>query len=255
MKAYRYVAFALSLVLGVSCAVAQTDHRQSAYSLMSQENQLMQNDLSINPAMFWVMDGQALWSQKDYPGTKTCLGCHGDGVQSMKGKAATFPKLVEGRLLTLEGQINRCRVNRQGLAALAYESPAMLSLSSFVAAQSRGYPINIDQAPVMMQYIENGKSLYFKRLGQLNLSCAQCHDDRAGKKLGGVTIPQGHPTGYPIYRIEWQTVGSLQRRLRNCMAGVRAERYAFGSEELNVLEAYLMHRANGMMLETPGVRP
>ncbi len=255
MTALRLGAFALFLLVGASCALAQTDRRQSAYSIMSQQNQLMQDDLTINPAMFWVMEGQVLWSKKDTPETKTCFACHGDGAQSMKGKAAKFPKLVEGRLMTLEGQINHCRVNRQGLSALAYESSPMLSLSSFVSAQSRGTPIQIDQTPLMMQYIEKGKNLYFKRLGQLNLSCAPCHDDRAGKKFGGVTIPQGHPTGYPIYRIEWQAVGSLQRRLRNCMAGVRAERYAFGSEELNVLEAYLMTRANGMTIETPGVRP
>jgi sulfur-oxidizing protein SoxA len=68
-------------------------------------------------------------------------------------------------------------------------------------------------------------------------------------------IPEGHPTGYPIYRLEWQTVGSLQRRLRNCMTGVRAEPYALGSKELTQLELFLMWRARGMPLETPGVRP
>ena len=40
-----------------------------------------------------------------------------------------------------------------------------------------------------------------------------------------------HPTGYPLYRLEWQDVGSLQRRLRNCMSGMRAEPFAFGSPE------------------------
>jgi sulfur-oxidizing protein SoxA len=87
------------------------------------------------------------------------------------------------------------------------------------------------------------------------LSCAQCHDDRAGLKLGGSVIPQAHPTGYPIYRIEWQGMGSLQRRLRNCLSGVRAQTYAYGSSELMQIELYLMHRANGMIIESPGIRP
>jgi sulfur-oxidizing protein SoxA len=73
--------------------------------------------------------------------------------------------------------------------------------------------------------------------------------------LGGSVIPQAHPDGYPIYRLEWNTVGSLQRRLRNCMTGVRAEPFAFGSVELIQLELYLMERARGMTIETPGVRP
>jgi len=50
------------------------------------------------------------------------------------------------------------------------------------------------------------------------------HDKRRSKnRRGGSVIPQAHPTGYPLYRLEWQAVGSLQRRLRNCMIGVRAE--------------------------------
>jgi sulfur-oxidizing protein SoxA len=33
--------------------------------------------------------------------------------------------------------------------------------------------------------------------------------------LAGNVIPQAHPTGYPIYRLEWQKMGSLQRRLQS----------------------------------------
>ena len=93
------------------------------------------------------------------------------------------------------------------------------------------------------------------RMGQLNLSCAQCHDADAGGKLGGSVIPQAHPMGYPVYRLEWQAMGSLQRRQRNCMNGVRAEPYAYGADELIELELYLSTRAKGMLGETPGVRP
>ena len=46
-----------------------------------------------------------------------------------------------------------------------------------------------------------------------------------GRHLGGAPIPQAHPTGYPLYRLEWQGLGSLRRRLRNCMTGMRAEPY------------------------------
>ena len=91
--------------------------------------------------------------------------------------------------------------------------------------------------------------------GQLNLSCGQCHDDNWGKHLAGNTVPQAHPTGYPIYRLEWQSLGSLQRRLRNCMIGMRAESYAYGAPEYVDMELYLMWRARGMKMETPAVRP
>jgi sulfur-oxidizing protein SoxA len=97
--------------------------------------------------------------------------------------------------------------------------------------------------------------MFVRRQGQLNLSCAQCHDDNWGQRLAGALIPQGHPTGYPLYRLEWQGVGSLQRRLRNCLAGMRAESHVLGAPELVDLELYLMWRARGMPLETPAVRP
>jgi sulfur-oxidizing protein SoxA len=94
-----------------------------------------------------------------------------------------------------------------------------------------------------------------QRMGQLNLSCSQCHDDNWGKNIAGNIMPQAHPTGYPIYRLEWQGMGSLQRRLRNCMIGVRAEPYAYGAPEYVEMELYLMQRARGMTIETPAVRP
>ena len=68
-------------------------------------------------------------------------------------------------------------------------------------------------------------------------------------------MPQAHPTGYPIYRLEWESLGSLQRRLRNCLVGMRAETPEYGAPELVDLELFLLWRARGMQIETPAVRP
>jgi sulfur-oxidizing protein SoxA len=138
---------------------------------------------------------------------------------------------------------------------MAPESRELLSLAAFVARQSRGLPIAPPDDPRLASFREQGAVIWRRRQGQLNLSCAICHDDNAGKKLAGVTIPEAHPTGYPIYRLEWQALGSLKRRLRNCLVGIRAEAYPFDSLEYVALEIYLMDRAKGMALETPGVRP
>ena len=92
-------------------------------------------------------------------------------------------------------------------------------------------------------------------MGQLNFSCAQCHEDNWGKHLGSAPIPQAHANAYPIYRLEWQGMGSLQRRLRNCMSGMRALAFPYGAQEFIELELYLAQRARGMPVETPGVRP
>ena len=102
---------------------------------------------------------------------------------------------------------------------------------------------------------ERGRKLFTARMGQLDLSCAVCHDSNWGRRLAGAPIPQAHPVGYPIYRLEWQSVGSLQRRFRNCMTGVRAEAYTYDAPELDELEEFLMERAAGLAIETPAVRP
>jgi hypothetical protein len=78
---------------------------------------------------------------------------------------------------------------------------------------------------------------------------------RLGRQLAGNVIPQAHPTGYPLYRLEWQGLGSLQRRLRNCLVGMRAEPYEYDAPELVDLELFLMWRARGMTMEAPAVRP
>jgi len=159
------------------------------------------------------------------------------------------------RLQTLEGQINQCRVGAQGTSSLAYESKDLLSLTALVAYQSKGMPISVKETPQNKAELQKGRQSFYERMGQLNLSCAQCHEERAGLKLGGAPIPQGHPNAYPIYRLEWQTLGSLQRRLRNCMSGVRAQQYEYGSPEMAQLELFLAWRARGLPLESPGVRP
>jgi len=130
-----------------------------------------------------------------------------------------------------------------------------LSIESYVAFQSRGMPIAPPADPRLQAFRERGEQLFRRRMGQLDFSCAQCHDDHAGQRLGGSTIPQAHPTGYPQYRLEWQGMASLQRRLRSCMNGVRAEPFAYGSPEFAELELYLKARAAGMRVEAPAVRP
>ncbi|MBA7469686.1 hypothetical protein ES707_04959 [subsurface metagenome] len=97
-------------------------------------------------------------------------------------------------------------------------------------------------------------ALYTQRQGQLNLACSNCQDVW-DKRLAGSAITQGQATGYPLYRLEWQTLGSLQRRLRACLTGIRAQPYDYGSPELVDLESYLMSRAKGMPMESPAVRP
>jgi len=220
---------------------------------MSRETRAMQDDETTGPAALWLLDGEALWKRKAGSADKSCADCH----PGMKGVAVRFPAfdISKNELINLDQRINVCRVEQQKAPALQLESRELLALSAYVGRQSRGMPIEIQVNEKTMPFLDAGRAAFNRRQGQLNLSCAQCHDQNWGKSLAGSPIPQAHPTGYPIYRLEWQGMGSLQRRLRNCMIGVRAETYEYGSPEFVELEYYLMWRARGMKLETPAVRP
>lgn len=233
------------------------NERHSAYELMSRETRAMQDDDSANPGMLWVLEGETLWNNKAGAADRACADCHGEAPTSMRGVAARHPAADarSGKLVNLEQRINACRVERQQAPVLAYESRALLALTAYVGSQSRGLPIDIPTDKRTQPFLEAGRATFNRRIGQLNLSCTQCHEERWGKKLAGNPIPQAHPSGYPLYRLEWQGLGSLQRRLRNCMIGTRAEPFAYGSPEFVELEYFLMWRARGMSVETPAVRP
>ena len=231
--------------------------RRSGYDFMSRETRVMQDDETANPGLLWVLEGGGLWSRKTGAAGHACADCHGDARVSMRGVAARHPRFdaARGRPIGLEQRINLCRTDRQQAPPLAWESRELLALTAYVARQSRGLPIETTTDPRAQPFLDAGRATWERRQGQLNLACRQCHDANWGRQLAGSVIPQAHPTGYPLYRLEWQGLGSLQRRLRNCLVGMRAEPYDYGALELVDLELFLMWRARGMTIEAPAVRP
>lgn len=231
--------------------------RRSGYDFMSRETRAMQDDDSANPGLLWVLEGEGLWNRKTGVASRACADCHGDARASMKGVAARHPSFdaTRGRPVNLEQRINMCRINQQKTQSLPWESRDLLALTAYVARQSRGLPIELAIDQRTQPFLDAGRAAFHRRQGQLNLACSQCHDDNWGRRLAGNVVPQAHPTGYPLYRLEWQSLGSLQRRLRNCLVGIRAEPYEYGATELVDLELFLMWRARGMTFEAPAVRP
>jgi sulfur-oxidizing protein SoxA len=257
MRLAGAIIVALLLADAAGATEIPTADRRSGYSFMTPETRAIQDDETANPGLLWVLDGEALWKRKAGAADKACADCHGDVSTSMKGIAAHYPAFDKalGRPVDLEQRINLCRTNHQQASALPYESRDLLALTAFVARQSQGAAIETGTDPQLEPFIAKGRELFLQRQGQLNLGCANCHDDNWDKRLAGSAITQGHPTGYPQYRLEWQSLGSLQRRLRACITGVRAQAYDYGAPELVELELYLMSRARGMPIEAPAVRP
>ncbi|RYE34573.1 MAG: sulfur oxidation c-type cytochrome SoxA [Hyphomicrobiales bacterium] len=246
-----------ALLIGLLSVLAPAGAEEiaSGSAFLSPELRRQQDDPNRNPAWFWVDQGKELFAEKPATG-QACLGCHADPASSLTGAATRYPQVdrASGKLLNLEGRIEQCRVERQQLPAFGYESAELLSLTAYVASLSRGQPMSVRTDGPARPFYEAGQAFFERRQGQLNLSCKQCHDGLVGQKLRGDTISQGAGTGYPAYRLEWNTVGSLHRRLRACSLGVRATQFDYGSPEYLALELYLAGRAKGLPVETPAMR-
>jgi L-cysteine S-thiosulfotransferase len=249
----RVVLFLLGALAAV-VAGAQSMPLKSGSEFQSASTRALEADEFANPGMLWVTQGERLWNTKQGNAGKSCADCH--RALDMKGVAAKLPAYAATarKVLNLEATINRCVSGQQKAPALQPESNELLALSAFIARQSKDLPVRVSIDGPARDTYEHGKTLYFQRIGQMNLACTHCHDQNWGKTLLAESISQGQPNGWPAYRLEWQTLGSLQRRLRACFFGVRAEQPAYGSDDLIALELYLAKRAEGLKVEAPGVR-
>lgn len=209
----------------------------------------------MNPVVLWVERGRQMWE-------RDCVSCHavGDVVKTVP----QFPRLdAQLSLINLEDQVNRCRlrVPATGRAALSVEDADTLSLSAFLHASAGQLPVQVTAprasaaAARWQQHLEAGERLYNTRMGHMNLSCRHCHDDKVGASLRAQRITPAHPVGFPAYRISWQGMGSMDRRIRACFSGVQAQVPAPHDERLRQLELYLKHRAQGQGLEGPSLKP
>lgn len=239
----------LPLLLLVVALAAHADDRRSGRDTMSPALRTLQADDAQHPGQLALALGRDLWGQ----GAKSCASCHGE-PETLRGAATRYPAWDRG-LIDLPGRIQRCRVRHQQQPAWAPEAEPLLALAALVAQQSRGLPLNPPRGPELDAAAARGQRLYTTRVGALNLACAHCHDERAGQRLGGSLIPQGHVDDYPVYRLEWQALGSLQRRLRGCLSGVRATAWDWDSAQLLALAVHLSRRSAGMVVQPPGVRP
>ena len=256
-------AAARILVAALACTAAQAQERgipldrlKSGSAFLGADLRDLQADDFANPGMLWVERGEKLWREPAGKSERSCAGCHQDAETNMRGVAARYPKIdpASGKLLNLESRINLCRAERMGAEALRHESEELLALTAYLARQSHGVPIEVDIGGPARAHFESGRAFYYRRHGQLNLSCAHCHETNWGRRLFAETVTQGHPNAWPAYRMEWQTLGSLERRLRACLSGIRAEMLPYGSPEYRDLELFLAWRAQGLPVEAPGVR-
>ncbi|MDY8107979.1 sulfur oxidation c-type cytochrome SoxA [Fulvimarina sp. 2208YS6-2-32] len=230
---------------------------KSGWLYREPDTRAMEADSFENPGMLNVERGEEIWNTVEGEAGKSCASCHEDASETMQGVGATFPKWSEatGKPINVELQINRCRAENMQAEPYAFDAQDQKDLTAYVKHQSLGVPVTIDLAAgEMMSWWNRGKDRYYLRTGQLNLSCATCHEGYNGRYIRADHLSQGNTNGFPTYRLKQGNLVSLHNRFRGCIRDTRAEFPDAFSDELMALEVYTAWRGENLSVETPAVR-
>ena len=226
----------------------------SGWLFRASQTQELELDDFENPGMIFVDVGLDLWAAADGAAGKSCMDCHG-GIEAMAGVRTSMPKINEaGDLWTMEENINNCRTTRMEADPWKWEAPEMLAVTAAIGLQSRGMPVDVAIDGAAAEWWERGRDLYYQRVGQLDMSCANCHEDNYGIHIRADHLSQGQINGFPTYRLKWAGLGSIHRRFKGCMKNIRATPYKPGGDEFKALELYVASRGAGLSIESPAVR-
>ncbi len=229
----------------------------SGWHYRTGETRALEADTFENPGMLFVEQGEAAWNKIEGTEGKSCASCHGDASESMAGIGAQYPKwdTDSGKPINVELQINKCRTENMGAEPLPFDKGGQKELTAYIKHQSLGTPVSIDlDAGDMQSWWKKGEEVYYTRTGQLNLSCASCHEQNNGNYIRADHLSQGNINGFPTYRLKQGALVSVHNRFRGCIRDTRAEFPAAFSDELMALEVYVTWRGSGLSVETPGVR-
>ena len=229
------------------------DVLRSGWTFRRDETQALQMDDFDNPAFVFVDQGIDLFNKKDGTVGKACASCHSD-LQKFAGLRASMPIVRDGAVLSMEELVNGCRTERMGAEPWKWSSTSMTAVTALIGLQSRGMPINVKIDGEASPHWKTGKELYYTRVGQLDMSCANCHEENYGNMIRADHLSQGQINGFPTYRLKNAKLNSIHARFKGCMKNIRATPYKEGSDEFKALELYLASRANGLSVETPSVR-
>jgi sulfur-oxidizing protein SoxA len=188
---------------------------------------------------------------------KSYADCFANGGIGVRQSFPTFDTKT-GEVVTLDLAINRCRA-ANGEKPLAYQTGMMASITAYMAETSRDKPfdIKIPNDPRAMAAYEAGKEYFYTRRGQLNFACASCHVASAGQRMrGDILAPAlGILAAFPIYRSDWGSMGTIDRRFTSCSSQMRSVPLPPQDPAYRNLEYFLSYMSNGVPITGPGTRP
>ena len=201
-----------------------------------------------------IDEGDSLFNETVFSDGASYVECFKDGKRAKKN----YPYFDFNRntVITLELAINDCRL-AHGEKPLDYKKGDIAKISAYLAFHSRGEVINVVvSGEAAIDAYEKGKKYYYRKRGQLNFACVDCHVASSGMRIRAEILSPslGHVSHFPVYRFKWGTIGTLHRRFSGCNSQVRAKPLAGQSEEYKNLEYFLSYMSNGLELNGPATR-
>lgn len=247
---------------GVKTAVTPKDRSNplkqlwSGKRFASETAQALHDAPDENPANGVLADGSLLWRRIAGEQGKSCETCHNKPSFSMRSAGTRYPRYYKPwkKPITLEQRINRCRSAYMRAKPWPEGSKSLIAMTALVRHQSRRTPVRPQADGRAATFFKRGEFSYRQRIGQSNMSCANCHETYQGKRLGARTLSQGQSNGFPTYNLSRGNVSGLHQQFQQCNLRVGAEPLPLGSDDYVNLELYLAWRGQGLLVEAPAVR-
>jgi L-cysteine S-thiosulfotransferase len=228
-----------------------------------------------NPGELWIEQGKTLFHQKRGPKNVSLEQCDfGLGPGKLEGASARLPRYfpdtgqvqdLESRLLTcmveLQG-FNRDEVIRRAISPAGSKGSDVEALALYITSRSNGMKISVAlDHPKEQEMYKAGEYLFFRRSGQTDFSCMQCHGE-ADKRIRLQDLV--HMTGksgtqeiagtWPAYRGAHYVVRTMQWRLYDCFWQMRLPELVYASDASIALLTYLNYQGNGATIQVPGFK-
>ncbi|WP_457634011.1 sulfur oxidation c-type cytochrome SoxA [Oceanithermus desulfurans] len=212
-----------------------------------------------HPGELFVAEGEEYYNSLEGASGKTMADCDfGKGPGVLEGAYAELPKYFadSDRVEDLDTRVVTCLTQVLGFGEDEFDRDMVVALVSYIASFSHEMPIRVTlNDPQEKEMFEIGERLWYWRAGQMDLSCAACHDRYPGRRvrLAPIRSPeQGLTDHWPAYTFSFDKMYTLENRINFCYDSIQIPHPEFYSTPHIALSLYMRYRANGNELDVPG---
>jgi len=235
-------------------AIKEKDFALGSYAFNSRGKSQYDDIKEMPPYEDAIDAGEALYNKKFANGKsfKTCF--------PKADIAGNYPYYDEKKstVVTITSAINACLV-ANGEKKWKEKKGKIAHLEAYLSFQSqeagKKMEIKIDSQAAADAY-ERGKKEYYAQRGYLKLSCATCHVQGAGQRVRAEYMSPllGQVTHFPVFRLKWNGLGTLERRMNGCNKDQGENPHKTNSKWMKELLYFMAYMSNGMAIDGPDIR-